>query len=66
MHSELGGRERKDEPAIARIDMLPTERVPERCPERIRFWGVKQNVGTNDPHRDLQLSVLGSRGHGLG
>lgn len=37
VNAELGRRQREDQPAVARVDMLPAKDVAKRSPQRLRL-----------------------------
>jgi hypothetical protein len=53
MDAELRGRKREDQPPVARVDVLPAERVAEEGTQLLGFGGVKEDVRTDDSHVEI-------------
>ena len=50
MHAQLRRRQGEDEPAVAGIDVLPAEDVPQRRSQRLGLRRVQQGVDSRDGH----------------
>src|SRR5207237_7970949 len=61
MNADLGRRQREDQPAVARVDMLPAEHVAQRRSERIRLRCEEQHVRSSDQGPYSLLDALAAQ-----